>query len=141
MNGIRLTPAEIVEQAKEAKAHVVGLSIPFRLSRFARARRGAEAARGGHEWDVPVVVGGIIPAEDVNVLKQCGASAVYTPKDFPAQRDHDGHRQSRGSEGRGPGRGRRADAAHQGKGVSLGREVNSPRRGPSRDPPSGETGP
>ena len=32
--------------------------------------------------DVPVVVGGIIPAEDVNILKQCGASAVYTPKDF-----------------------------------------------------------
>ena len=26
-DGIRLTPAEIVEQAKEAKAHVVGLSI------------------------------------------------------------------------------------------------------------------
>jgi (2R)-ethylmalonyl-CoA mutase len=32
--------------------------------------------------EVPIVVGGIIPAEDVNVLKQCGASAVYTPKDF-----------------------------------------------------------
>jgi (2R)-ethylmalonyl-CoA mutase len=32
--------------------------------------------------NVPVVVGGIIPPEDVNVLKQCGASAVYTPKDF-----------------------------------------------------------
>jgi (2R)-ethylmalonyl-CoA mutase len=32
--------------------------------------------------DVPVVVGGIIPADDVNILKQCGASAVYTPKDF-----------------------------------------------------------
>jgi (2R)-ethylmalonyl-CoA mutase len=32
--------------------------------------------------DVPIVVGGIIPADDVNVLKQCGASAVYTPKDF-----------------------------------------------------------
>ena len=31
---------------------------------------------------MPVVVGGIIPAEDVNILKQCGASAVYTPKDF-----------------------------------------------------------
>ncbi len=32
--------------------------------------------------DVPVVVGGIIPPEDVNILKQCGASAIYTPKDF-----------------------------------------------------------
>ncbi|MEZ0282514.1 hypothetical protein, partial [Methyloceanibacter sp.] len=25
---------------------------------------------------------GIIPAEDMNILKQCGASAIYTPKDF-----------------------------------------------------------
>jgi (2R)-ethylmalonyl-CoA mutase len=31
---------------------------------------------------VPVVVGGIIPPDDVNILKQCGAAAVYTPKDF-----------------------------------------------------------
>ena len=29
-----------------------------------------------------MVVGGIIPPDDVNILKQCGASAVYTPKDF-----------------------------------------------------------
>jgi (2R)-ethylmalonyl-CoA mutase len=32
--------------------------------------------------DVPVVVGGIIPPDDVNILKQCGAAAIYTPKDF-----------------------------------------------------------
>jgi (2R)-ethylmalonyl-CoA mutase len=32
--------------------------------------------------DVPVVVGGIIPSDDLNILKQCGAAAVYTPKDF-----------------------------------------------------------
>ncbi len=31
---------------------------------------------------MPIVVGGIIPTDDENVLKQCGASAVYTPKDF-----------------------------------------------------------
>ena len=42
------------------------------------AQRMREAGMGG----VPIVVGGIIPADDVNVLKQCGASAVYTPKDF-----------------------------------------------------------
>ena len=42
------------------------------------AQRMREAGMG----DVPIVVGGIIPANDVNVLKQCGASAVYTPKDF-----------------------------------------------------------
>ncbi len=41
------------------------------------------AAGLGH---VPVVVGGIIPAEDVHVLKQLGVAAVYTPKDFELNR-------------------------------------------------------
>ena len=35
---------------------------------------------------VAVVVGGIIPAEDVLVLKQLDAAAVYTPKDFDLNR-------------------------------------------------------
>jgi len=32
--------------------------------------------------DVPVVIGGIIPAEDEALLKKAGVAAVYTPKDF-----------------------------------------------------------
>ena len=32
--------------------------------------------------DIPVVVGGIIPPEDAEILKTAGAAAVYTPKDF-----------------------------------------------------------
>jgi len=80
-DGIRLTPAEIVEQAKEAKAHVVGLSI-LSGSHVSLVRDVVQKLREAGMNDVPVVVGGIIPAEDVNVLKQCGASAVYTPKDF-----------------------------------------------------------
>ncbi len=79
--GIRLTPAEIVEQAKEAKAHVVGLSI-LSGSHVSLVRDVAQRLREAGMSDVPVVVGGIIPPEDVNILKQCGASAVYTPKDF-----------------------------------------------------------
>jgi (2R)-ethylmalonyl-CoA mutase len=35
---------------------------------------------------VPVVAGGIIPQDDVNVLKQLGVAAVYTPKDFDMNR-------------------------------------------------------
>jgi (2R)-ethylmalonyl-CoA mutase len=80
-DGIRLTPAQIVEQAKEAKAHVVGLSI-LSGSHVALVRDVAQRMREAGMGDVPIVVGGIIPADDVNVLKQCGASAVYTPKDF-----------------------------------------------------------
>jgi ethylmalonyl-CoA mutase len=80
-DGIRLTPAEIVEQAREAKAHVVGLSI-LSGSHVSLVREIVQRLREAGMGDVPVVVGGIIPAEDVNVLKQCGASAIYTPKDF-----------------------------------------------------------
>ena len=32
--------------------------------------------------NVPLVVGGIIPPADENVLKQMGVAKVYTPKDF-----------------------------------------------------------
>jgi (2R)-ethylmalonyl-CoA mutase len=32
------------------------------------------------------VAGGIIPQDDVNVLKQLGVAAVYTPKDFDMNR-------------------------------------------------------
>jgi (2R)-ethylmalonyl-CoA mutase len=80
-DGIRLTPAQIVEQAKEAKAHVLGLSI-LSGSHVALVRDVAQRMREAGLGDVPIVVGGIIPADDVNVLKQCGAAAVYTPKDF-----------------------------------------------------------
>ncbi len=80
-DGIRLTPAEIVEQAKEAKAHVVGLSI-LSGSHVPLVREVAQRLREAGLGEVPVVVGGIIPADDMNILKQCGAAAVYTPKDF-----------------------------------------------------------
>ncbi|MFZ2018895.1 MAG: protein meaA [Methyloceanibacter sp.] len=79
--GIRLTPAEIVQQAREAKAHVVGLSI-LSGSHVSLVREVVQRLREAGMGDVPVVVGGIIPPEDVNILKQCGASAIYTPKDF-----------------------------------------------------------
>jgi (2R)-ethylmalonyl-CoA mutase len=45
-------------------------------------REVAQKLREAGLGDVPIVVGGIIPPEDVNILKQCGAAAVYTPKDF-----------------------------------------------------------
>jgi len=36
--------------------------------------------------DVPVVVGGIIPQQDVAALKRAGVACVYTPKDFELNR-------------------------------------------------------
>jgi (2R)-ethylmalonyl-CoA mutase len=80
-DGIRQTPAEIVANARETGAHVIGLSIlsgsHVPLVREVMARLRIEGLE-----HVPVVVGGIISAEDDNVLRNMGVSAVYTPKDF-----------------------------------------------------------
>ncbi|HYI90709.1 MAG TPA: protein meaA, partial [Beijerinckiaceae bacterium] len=79
--GIRFTPAEIVKAAQDNNAHVVGLSI-LSGSHVSLVRDVAQRLREAGHGHVPVVVGGIIPSEDENILKQCGAAAIYTPKDF-----------------------------------------------------------
>ena len=79
--GIRFTPAEIAEQAKEAKAHVVGLSV-LSGSHLDLARETLAELRKLGLGDVPVIIGGIIPPEDAMALKQMGIARVYTPKDF-----------------------------------------------------------
>ena len=78
--GIRLTPAQIAASARQEGVHVIGLSI---LSGSHRELIPAvmEALRDAGV-SAPVVVGGIIPDQDVAPLKQAGVAAVYTPKDF-----------------------------------------------------------
>jgi (2R)-ethylmalonyl-CoA mutase len=83
--GIRLTPAQIVEAACAQGAHVVGLSI-LSGSHLALVRDVVARMRTAGLADVPVVVGGIIPPEDAQVLRQAGVAAVYTPKDFELNR-------------------------------------------------------
>jgi (2R)-ethylmalonyl-CoA mutase len=82
--GIRLTPAEIVAAARDEDVDIVGLSIlsgshlelvPDVLDRLRAA--GSTAA---------VVVGGIIPPDDAEVLLGKGVAAVYTPKDYSFDR-------------------------------------------------------
>ncbi|MTJ79860.1 MAG: protein meaA [Telmatospirillum sp.] len=79
--GIRLTPAQIVNAALEEGVHVVGLSIlsgshiPLVTEVLARMRAAGLA-------DVPVVPGGIIPPEDEQRLLEAGCARVYTPKDY-----------------------------------------------------------
>ncbi|MDX1580491.1 MAG: methylmalonyl-CoA mutase family protein, partial [Alphaproteobacteria bacterium] len=79
--GIRLTPAQIVGAALEEGVHVVGLSI-LSGSHVALVRDIMERMRDQGLGDIPVVVGGIIPPEDAEVLKAAGVAAVYTPKDY-----------------------------------------------------------
>jgi (2R)-ethylmalonyl-CoA mutase len=79
--GIRLTPAEIVNAALEEGVHVVGLSI-LSGSHVPLVRDVMDRMRATGLDGVPVVVGGIIPIEDEQVLKAAGVAAIYTPKDF-----------------------------------------------------------
>jgi (2R)-ethylmalonyl-CoA mutase len=82
--GIRLTPAQIAASALQEGVHVIGLSI---LSGSHRELIPAVInALHDADVDVPVVVGGIIPEQDVAQLKQAGVAAVYTPKDFDISR-------------------------------------------------------
>ena len=79
--GIRLTPAEIVNAALEEGVHVVGLSI-LSGSHLPLVRDVMERMRRDGLDDVPVIVGGIIPPEDERELRAMGVAAVYTPKNF-----------------------------------------------------------
>jgi (2R)-ethylmalonyl-CoA mutase len=80
--GIRLTPAEIARAAAEEDVHVVGLSIlsgahnllvPDVLDRL--RDEGVDVSK------VPVVLGGIIPDDDAEKLREQGVARVYTSKD------------------------------------------------------------
>jgi ethylmalonyl-CoA mutase len=77
--GIRLTPEEIAASAVQEDVDVVGLSILSGSPRVVELLR-AEGA------EIPVVVGGIIPAADAAVMRKSGVDRVYTPKDFEINR-------------------------------------------------------
>jgi (2R)-ethylmalonyl-CoA mutase len=84
-DGIRLTPAEIVQAARNEDVHMVGLSI-LSGSHLPLVKDVVAGLRQAGLERVPVVVGGIIPPEDAQALKQFGVAAVYTPKDFELNR-------------------------------------------------------
>jgi len=76
--GLRQTPEMIVEAALQEDVDVVGLSVLSgahmtlvpRVTRLLR-ERGAD--------DILVIVGGIIPADDIPALQAEGVSAVFGP--------------------------------------------------------------
>jgi (2R)-ethylmalonyl-CoA mutase len=83
--GIRLTPEEIVQSARDEGVHVIGLSI-LSGSHGVLVVDVMERLREAGAGDVPVVVGGIIPEVDAQKLRAAGVQRVYTPKDFDLTR-------------------------------------------------------
>jgi len=80
-SGIRLTPAQIVNAAVEEDVDVVGLSV-LSGSHLSVVPDVVAGLRENGLDDVPVVVGGIIPAGDAETLRAAGVAKVFTPKDF-----------------------------------------------------------
>ncbi len=83
--GIRLTPAHIVNAALEELVHVVGLSI-LSGSHLPLVAEVLERMRAAGLDEVPVVVGGVIPEADAETLRGLGVARVYSPKDFELNR-------------------------------------------------------
>jgi (2R)-ethylmalonyl-CoA mutase len=80
--GIRMTAAEIVQSAVEEDAAVLGLSVlsgsHLEVAKLVLDELAAQGARDA----IPVVLGGIVPEDDVPALKKLGIRAVFTPRDF-----------------------------------------------------------
>ncbi|HJQ48062.1 MAG TPA: protein meaA [Amycolatopsis sp.] len=87
--GIRLTPEQIVAAAVQEGVHVVGLSVlsGSHLEVVPEVVDGLRAAGAG---DIPVIVGGIIPADDARLLIDRGVARVFTPKDYELTEIMDG---------------------------------------------------
>jgi len=79
--GIRLTPKHIAESAMQEGVHAVGLSILSGSHKdLVPEVMNQMKERGiGH---IPVVLGGIIPENDIQVVLDAGVKKVYTPNDF-----------------------------------------------------------
>ncbi|MEU2388767.1 methylmalonyl-CoA mutase [Streptomyces sp. NPDC012461] len=72
------TPGEVARQAVEADVHIVGVSsLAAGHLTLVPALREALAEEGRE--DIMVVVGGVIPPQDVPVLLEMGAAAVFPP--------------------------------------------------------------
>jgi len=76
--GLRQTPEQIVEAALQEDVQVIGLSI-LSGAHMQLIPPVVEMLREQDSSDIIVVVGGIIPREDIVYLKEHGVAEVFTP--------------------------------------------------------------
>jgi len=72
------TPKEAARQAVENDVHLVGLSSLAAGHKILLPKLVAALAALGRD-DIMVVVGGVIPAQDYEELRQAGAAAIFGP--------------------------------------------------------------
>jgi methylmalonyl-CoA mutase len=72
------TPEEVAQQAVDADVHIVGVSsLAAGHLALLPALRQALAEQG--RPDIMIVIGGVIPPDDVETLREMGAAAVFLP--------------------------------------------------------------
>ena len=76
--GLRQTPEMIVSAALQEDVQVIGLSI-LSGAHNAIVPRVMDLLRQNKMDDVLVIVGGIIPDQDIPNLKQAGVAAIFQP--------------------------------------------------------------
>lgn len=76
--GLRQTPEMIAEAALQEDVDVVGLSI-LSGAHMSLVPRILELLREQGQQQVSVLLGGIIPDDDVPVLRQAGVAAIFGP--------------------------------------------------------------
>jgi len=76
--GLRQTPEQVVNAALQEDADVVGLSV-LSGAHMTLCPRIMELMKKERLDDVLVVVGGIIPDQDIPKLKELGVAAVFQP--------------------------------------------------------------
>jgi len=85
LGGVRQSAEEIAITARDEDVDLIGLSVlsgsHLEWTEAVQTRLAAEGLE-----DVPLVVGGIVPAADAELLLQRGVRAVFTPKDSDMNR-------------------------------------------------------
>ena len=76
--GLHQTPEQIVETAVQEDADAVGISI-LSGAHMTLVPKILELLRENEVEDVLVVVGGTIPREDADELRQLGVAEIFTP--------------------------------------------------------------
>ena len=76
--GLRQTPQQVVTAALQEDVHVIGLSV-LSGAHMTLCPQIMELVRKEQMDDVLVVVGGIIPDEDITKLKDDGVSEIFPP--------------------------------------------------------------
>ncbi len=76
--GLRQTPEMIVESAIQEDVDVIGLSI-LSGAHMELVPRVMELLRANDATDIVVLVGGIIPQDDVSALQELGVAGTFGP--------------------------------------------------------------